>query len=288
MVRSVAWGLFASGLLFAFGCEPTLRGFDGNGGGASSSSSGAGGMAGMGGMGGGAPACTVPQDCPMAETPACRTNTQCSNGLCLWVDLPEGTPVPGVAQTYGDCITIACDGVGRTNDTFADVNDKYVWGNSCFMDTCGPTPLSKGPDAVCVTSWGTMGHCDGNLRCTECATDVDCGANVCMNGKCVPNHCVNAAYDQGKGETDMDCGGPCVPCAIGKTCALWQDCEGGGDCSGVPSKICSAPSCSDLFKNGDETDSDCGGSCATKCSAGMGCLYPKDCASGQCVAGVCQ
>ena len=40
--------------------------------------------------------------------------------------------------------------------------------------------------------------------------------------------------------------------------------------------------CSDGKSNGDETDVDCGGGCATKCASGKGCLVGADCASGVC------
>lgn len=48
--------------------------------------------------------------------------------------------------------------------------------------------------------------------------------------------------------------------------------------------------CSDGVRNGDETDQDCGGSCATKCGEGQNCDTGVDCASGACaqVGGVDQ
>jgi hypothetical protein len=47
------------------------------------------------------------------------------------------------------------------------------------------------------------------------------------------------------------------------------------------------PSCSDGDQNGNETDIDCGGSCAG-CAAGDSCLGASDCAAGVCTSGVCQ
>jgi hypothetical protein len=44
--------------------------------------------------------------------------------------------------------------------------------------------------------------------------------------------------------------------------------------------------CTDGAKNGDETDVDCGGSCAT-CSNGQACTRALDCASGACTAARC-
>jgi hypothetical protein len=58
----------------------------------------------------------------------------------------------------------------------------------------------------------------------------------------------------------------------------------------VPSVVeyfnCSIPApphpCNDGMINGDETDQDCGGSCATKCGEGQNCNTNADCASNNC------
>jgi len=65
-------------------------------------------------------------------------------------------------------------------------------------------------------------------------------------------------------ETDLDCGGSCVPCALGRHCLVPTDCAD-GTCSGG---VCTAvSSCQNGIKDGDETDTDCGGSCGA-------CPYP--------------
>ncbi len=46
------------------------------------------------------------------------------------------------------------------------------------------------------------------------------------------------------------------------------------------------PGCNDGVQNGDETDVDCGGSCAP-CETGQNCEIPNDCLSGQCDGNVC-
>ncbi len=48
-----------------------------------------------------------------------------------------------------------------------------------------------------------------------------------------------------------------------------------------------APTCTDEIQNGNETDTDCGGSCSP-CGDGDGCLLDADCVSGSCIGGVCQ
>lgn len=46
-------------------------------------------------------------------------------------------------------------------------------------------------------------------------------------------------------------------------------------------------SCADQYRNGDESDADCGGSCTQRCSAGDRCNVNEDCESGVCVEGIC-
>lgn len=46
-------------------------------------------------------------------------------------------------------------------------------------------------------------------------------------------------------------------------------------------------SCTDSFKNGTETDVDCGGSCPMRCGDNLACTTPDDCASGVCTASQC-
>ena len=68
----------------------------------------------------------------------------------------------------------------------------------------------------------------------------------------------------------------------------------------VPSIACNTPipeplqvtqpptaNCKDGIKNGAETDVDCGGTCASKCSVGQACAIAADCLTGACSAGVC-
>jgi hypothetical protein len=83
-------------------------------------------------------------------------------------------------------------------------------------------------------------------------------------------------------ETDVDCGGTCLPCAVN------QQCAGPGDCdSRVCAGTCRLPTCEDQVQNGRETDKDCGGDC-TPCDVGLGCLRGTDCKSGVCNTAKCQ
>jgi formylglycine-generating enzyme required for sulfatase activity len=73
------------------------------------------------------------------------------------------------------------------------------------------------------------------------------------------------------------------PCANGESCVTNNDCTS----KSCVANLCAPPSCSDQIKNGDETDTDCGGSCATKCAPTKACTEAKDCLEGVCTASVC-
>ncbi|MFN2566608.1 MAG: fibronectin type III domain-containing protein, partial [Gemmatimonadaceae bacterium] len=103
-------------------------------------------------------------------------------------------------------------------------------------------------------------------------------------GSCVPS---GPAEICGNGVEDDDCDGvgegfdPDCPLDCGA-----QECPSGYVCDPVTA-FC-VPHCNDGAWNGDEGDTDCGGSCETKCQAGQKCTINFDCASGQCVGGTCQ
>ena len=84
-------------------------------------------------------------------------------------------------------------------------------------------------------------------------TDVDCG------GPCLE---CETCYDgvKNQGEDDIDCGGPCTACP---TCndGIQNQGEIDVDCGG-PCPTC--PTCDDGIQNQGETATDCGGPCA-KC-----------------------
>ena len=78
-------------------------------------------------------------------------------------------------------------------------------------------------------------------------------------------------------ETDLDCGGGCEPCTLGKRCAENTDCKG----SFCSDDRCGPDTCSDKVQDGEETDIDCGGKCKP-CQAGKDCETGEDCDSGAC------
>ena len=121
-----------------------------------------------------------------------------------------------------------------------------------------------------------------------CAEADDCASGVCTGEVCqapTPSDGV-----QNGGETGVDCGGASAAGSDGApACSNGMGCSGGADCQSesCQSSKCVPASCTDSVKNGDETDTDCGGSCAA-CADGKSCGVPKDCTSLDCLAGSCK
>jgi hypothetical protein len=82
-------------------------------------------------------------------------------------------------------------------------------------------------------------------------------------------------------ESDIDCGGSCLPCATAAACAIPADCQSKA-CDGGH---CRAPSCTDGVRDGFESDVDCGANCP-KCAQGQACANSDDCASAKCSGAV--
>ncbi len=96
----------------------------------------------------------------------------------------------------------------------------------------------------------------------------------------VSGSCNNGILDSG--ESDVDCGGSCPACELGKSCVVDFDCASGYCENG----ICSEATCSDGKLNGPvnnkESDVDCGGYCVFEgkaCDVGKSCISNDDCAS---------
>jgi len=83
-------------------------------------------------------------------------------------------------------------------------------------------------------------------------------------------------------ETDIDCGGSCGKCSLGRACDSDADCDN-GQCAGG---TCEPLPCENGRRDGDETDIDCGGGTCRKCAGARTCARAGDCFSGQC-AGTC-
>jgi hypothetical protein len=128
---------------------------------------------------------------------------------------------------------------------------------------------------TCVASACRLAACLGSADVPRCELEL-CPAGACMADTC------NDRQRNGN-ETDIDCGGGCLTCALAASCAVDVDCQSGSCAAGV----CVEASCSDGRKNGGEAAVDCGGNCPLGCASGATCRDDADCSSRRCAAGVC-
>lgn len=216
--------------------------------------------------------CGTPDACPGRDDD-CQSRT-CERGVCGLAYAAAGTPT--IAQTAGDCRETQCDGSGGTTSAVLDT-DTPNDNNDCTIDGCS----SGTPTSTDVVTGGTCDDagivCDGMGSCVACNLPADCGVTTaCRTYSCAAHTCsfVNAAsgttcaFDGG---SKCDGNGACVQCVVGGDCPS-------GVCQG---NACVASTCMDLAQNGDETDTDCGGSCGP-CALGDTCLVAGDCQTGNC------
>jgi hypothetical protein len=255
-------------------CRPASECFDPDGG-ASSGGSGGGGAGSNAG-------CTSAKDCKAPGDPRC-SDVQCEDGACRVTLKPLGKLA---SQIRGDCVSSYCDGAGNVV-SLPDGEDVYNDGKQCTIDLCkdGKAVSMPYPDGSTCPETGS-GVCfdRGCVACIESLILCDEGF-ACDYTSCVPMHCVNGIKEKNLGETDNDCGGPCVPCPTGDWCTVGSDCAD-GVCSG---QNCQPSSCSDGVTNDHETAVDCGGppSCP-RCAPGKTCQKGDDCLSGVCWVGLCE
>lgn len=153
-------------------------------------------------------------------------------------------------------------------------------------------PVQPGDDDEPSSRCQVDAECDSNRTCVAracrlaaCLGSADvprCEIELCPAGACMADTCKDGQHNGN--ETDTDCGGGCLTCALAASCAVDADCQSGACATGV----CVEASCSDGRKNGGEAQVDCGGNCALGCSTGASCRDDADCASRRCSANVCE
>jgi hypothetical protein len=117
-----------------------------------------------------------------------------------------------------------------------------------FQFHLSPTEPSGTPQNMCrdrsrngdETSSDCGGSCQKCWDGSSCLVDADCQSNSCIPGGshdigtgfiCATATCSDGVRDAF--ESDIDCGGPCTPCAAGKVCAGDSDCAS-NNCDNSP------------------------------------------------------
>jgi hypothetical protein len=210
----------------------------------------------------------------------------CVNGACAAADCRDLRKNGG--ETDIDCggATSGCPkcAPGKTCTVGADCDGGNCMGGSCQAASCRDG-IRNGAETGVDCGGAGCPPCGDGIGCQVAA---DCASGVCPAAlhTCAAPACADLVKNGS--ETDVDCGGTCAPakpCADGKSCGTGGDCASGVCTAGV----CAVPSCSDLVRNGTETDVNCGGSCPMKCAAGKLCgASDANCADGVCTNGTCQ
>jgi hypothetical protein len=189
-------------------------------------------------------------------------------GICA--NAPSGTKVLDVPA---DCHATICDGAGHAAGAVVAQSNLPAAG-PCLVGTCdalgraGTAPLPA--DTAC-TSAGGGAVCDGAGSCVECNHTNDCAPGLYCD---VTHHCGTVPC------TDLDCGGACPPCGLGKRCSVDGDCL--SYACDASSATCIQNQCLDHVQDGNETGVDCGGGLCAGCELGQACLLDQDCRSQAC------
>jgi parallel beta-helix repeat protein len=241
--------------------------------------------------------------CPRcADHVHCIHATDCTSGVC-GVDLSLPNPhIACLAPTCSDATKngaesdVDCGGangvcprcaVGRACTGAVDCASGFCLNGACVTPTCtdGYRNGSES-DVDCGDADGVCPRCADHLQCvrqSDCTSGV-CGIDASLPTPataCLPPTCSDATKNGL--ESDVDCGGVdrvCPRCAAGQACRANVDCAGRFCLNGT----CVTPTCTDGFRNGLESDVDCGGTDGTcpRCADHLHCIHQTDCASGIC------
>jgi hypothetical protein len=148
----------------------------------------------------------------------------------------------------------------------------------CTLHVCQAAVCGDGVKNGDETDLDCGGSCGATCAAGRaCAAVFDCASGVCDPAlhACKAPSC--ADHVRNGDETDLDCGGACgATCAEGKACGKAGDCVTNACDAGTHVCVVGS-SCSDGVQNGDETDTDCGGSCGATCGYGQRCVSDWDC-----------
>ena len=241
----------------------------------------------------------------------CSTADVCAGGVC------KGTAScdDGIACTTDACTATGClftpqDSVCSDNDPCTNIDTCDVT-KGCVYSEFFPDGVECTDGNPCTVSGSCLGgkcqlvdkDCEDGDLCTvnycyrpggtgSCASDSkncddgnDCTADFCTNNQCAPQPVPDKfqCTDGLACNTYSQCfSGKCTPVSPYSTCVIGTPCEVDAGCAShscIAGK-CAFNSCYDGLLSGDETDLDCGGSCAVKCMAGQKCKVQEDCDQG--------
>ncbi|MFO0757176.1 MAG: hypothetical protein U0359_11845 [Byssovorax sp.] len=201
-------------------------------------------------------------------------------------------PVKGVKNASGDSTAITPESVYYLDCQIPGAVKPCQNGTKDGAETdtdCGGGESSPNCPARCAEGQECKVDCDCDAA-TLCKVDAKSGARKCTTpaagesinkGICSQIICANKVQDSS--ESDVDCGGVCPGCDIGRKCNANTDCTSGNCEFGV----CTVPRCDNNLKDGTETDVDCGGGGCPACDLDKACVMPSDCKSEGCTNGVC-
>jgi hypothetical protein len=168
-------------------------------------------------------------------------------------------------RTSGECDGAHCvDGVCCSTACTAKCTSCAAADTGQPDGTCAPSRAGADPRNECAPgaqACGDDGTCDGKGQCRLAQSDVACGSESCTSGMYTgPGHC------NGRGSCE-------VPAPV--SCGSYP-CQSGG-CAGACSA--SAPCIEGFFCDA--------GKCTPRKASGQECRTADECATGNCVEGVC-
>ena len=208
--------------------------------------------------------CTPPLSAACGEV-VCNAESACET-----VSKMAGTPCPN------DSAHPVCDGQGACVACTKEHSCPSAAAPHCTSDNrCVACLTNDDCSEEALPLCALTGTSEGT--CVACLENEDCGpALVCQDTVCKTPACKNMQQDPA--ESDIDCGGPCVPCGVGKACGANTDC-GSGLCD--PSTLKCVCNGQGQCLNGQYCDV-AAQACAEEKSGGSGCGQAYECKSGAC------
>jgi hypothetical protein len=227
------------------------------------------------------------------QTASCDANTS----LCVYTNLPDGTPTPGVTQMEGTCQVNVCIGGMPMNED--DPSNVPTAMNDCQIPTCTsgtPSLPGKPEDTVCATLNGSMtGVCDNGGHCVECnhdaqcagtSPDTDCQHPICQNNKCVASFTGSGTpTSNNPPQIQGDC--QQIQCdGNGGTMTVYDSMDPASDGNPCHQGVCTAPNTT--MQQNVSNGTVCGSGGTLSCLNGVcsGCTMNSQCTAASCAGNV--